>query len=565
MSGLFATLNTSKGAMYTQQQSINITSHNIANAGTPGYSRQHGVQQTARPQTVTGAGQVGTGVVMNEIQRTRNIFLDFQIRKESSSKGMYDVREQYLTEIEAVFNEPSNTGLSKLLSEFFDGWQSLSTNPEKSDARTIVAEKAKTLANELNHSYKNLSKISENSKNEIQQSIFDINNIFDQLNSVNEEIKTVTVAGNNPNDLMDRRDLLLDELSAKFGISTKNESYNSMTLTPDGLSNINLLNTDGSTKISKLGFVNEITPVDNNAAFPKDIKIIYYKNGDVTSDKNKVEVTVNMTKAEYDELNKSRTLWTDKDGNIETTGGKLKIFSPDTGSLGGVLSVYKDIDGYIDQMNSLAKAISYSVNAIHKGGYTPEAGKTAIDFFVNKNDNLKIDEINAGNIQVNTDIISDPMKIQTGVSAISGKTDGKRALAIAQLRDLAMNIQDVNSSTKFNDFVEKHFEDFNIGTGKFPDGKIPVGKNLVTGMKIEGYYKNSINKLGIQSQEAQRIVKNQETLLEGLVTRRTSVSGVSMDEEMVNLVQFQHAYQANAKMISTVDELLDVVINGLKR
>lgn len=565
MSGLFATLNTSKGAMYTQQQSINITSHNIANAGTPGYSRQHGVQQTARPQTVTGAGQVGTGVVMNEIQRTRNIFLDFQIRKESSSKGMYDVREQYLTEIEAVFNEPSNTGLSKLLSEFFDGWQSLSTNPEKSDARTIVAEKAKTLANELNHSYKNLSKISENSKNEIQQSIFDINNIFDQLNSINEEIKTVTVAGNNPNDLMDRRDLLLDELSTKFGISTKNESYNSMTLTPDGLSNINLLNTDGNTKISKLGFVNEIAPVDNNAPFPKNIKIIYYKNGDVTSDKNKVEVTVNMSKAEYDELNKSRTLWTDKDGNIETTGGKLKIFSPDTGSLGGVLSVYKDIDGYIDQMNSLAKAIAYSVNAIHKGGYTPEAGKTAIDFFVNKNDNLKIDEINAGNIQVNTDIISDPMKIQTGASATSGKTDGKRALAIAQLRDLAMNIQDVNSSTKFNDFVEKHFEDFNKVTGKFPDGKIPVGKNLVTGMKIEGYYKNSINKLGIQSQEAQRIVKNQETLLEGLVTRRTSVSGVSMDEEMVNLVQFQHAYQANAKMISTVDELLDVVINGLKR
>ncbi|MPM26034.1 Flagellar hook-associated protein 1 [bioreactor metagenome] len=565
MSGLFATLNTSKGAMYTQQQSINITSHNIANAGTPGYSRQHGVQQTARPQTVTGAGQVGTGVVMNEIQRTRNIFLDFQIRKESSSKGMYDVREQYLTEIEAVFNEPSNTGLSKLLSEFFDGWQSLSTNPEKSDARTIVAEKAKTLANELNHSYKNLSKISENSKNEIQQSIFDINNIFDQLNSVNEEIKTVTVAGNNPNDLMDRRDLLLDELSTKFGISTKNESYNSMTLTPDGLSNINLLNTDGSTKISKLGFVNEITPVDKNAAFPKDIKIIYYKNGDVTSDKNKVEVTVNMTEAEYDELDKSRTLWTDKDGNVETTGGKLKVFSPDTGALGGILSVYKDVDGYIEKMNSLAKAIAYSVNAIHKGGYTPEADKNAIDFFVNKNDNVKIDELNAGNIQVNTDIISDPMKIQTGVSATSGKTDGKRALAIAQLRDLAMNIQEINSSTKFNDFVEKHFEDFDKGTGKFPEGEIPVGINLVTGMKIEGYYKNSINKLGIQSQEAQRIVKNQETLLQGLVTRRTSVSGVSMDEEMVNLVQFQHAYQANAKMISTVDELLDVVINGLKR
>lgn len=565
MSGLFATLNTSKGAMFTQQQSINITSHNIANARTPGYSRQHGIQQTARPQTVTGAGQVGTGVVMNEIQRTRNIFLDFQIRKESSSKGMYDVREQYLTEIEAVFNEPSNTGLSKLLSEFFDGWQSLSTNPEKSDARTIVAEKAKTLANELNHSYTNLSKISENSKNQIQQSIFDINNIFDQLNSINEEIKTVTVAENNPNDLMDRRDLLLDELSTKFGITTKNENYNSMTLTPDGLKDINLINTDGNTKISKLGFVNELTPVDKNAPFPKNIKIIYYKNGDKTSDKNKVEVTVNMTKAEYDELDKSRTLWTDKDGNVETTGGKLKVFSPDTGALGGILSVYKDVEGYIEQMNSLAKAIAYSVNAIHMEGYDESTPSSSIPFFVSKNDtkendykNIEYENITAENIKVNQAIIDNSMKIQTGKNVDAGKTDGSRALAIAQLRDLSMNIQGTEKSPTYSEFKTNEF------TMK-PGKTILEGNNPITGMKIEGYYKNSINKLGIQSQEAQRIVKNQETLLQGLVTRRASVSGVSMDEEMVNLVQFQHAYQANAKMISTVDELLDVVINGLKR
>lgn len=637
MSGLFATLNTSKGAMYTQQQSINITSHNIANAGTPGYSRQHGIQQTARPQTVTGAGQVGTGVVMNEIQRTRNIFLDYQIRKESSSKGMYDIREQYLTEIEAVFNEPSNTGLSKLLSEFFDGWQSLSTNPEKSDARTIVAEKAKTLANELNHSYTNLSKISENSKNQIQQSIFDINNIFDQLNSINDEIKTVTVAGNNPNDLMDRRDLLLDELSTKFGINTKNENYNSMMLKPEGLEGINLINTDGSTEVNKLAFVDKIEPETYDST--KTATITYYKNGDKTSDDNMVKLTIkNISPNEFNEIKKTRTLWTDKNGNVEgaiydeqskkftltrpevefdknaqpnedvivtfkdSSGGKIgdtitlkkseadkledivyinssnqvvgvknidgkdmivkspDYFNPSTGELGGVLSVYKDVDGYKEQMNSLAKAIAYSVNAIHMEGY----GKDTIPFFVSEigtpdeYKDAKYENITAENIKVNQAIIDDSMKIQTKANKDSGKTDGSRALAIAQLRDLSMNIQEIKEATTYSEFKTK---EFTMKTGE----SILTGNNPITGMKVEGYFKNSINKLGVQSQEAQRIVKNQETLLQGLITRRASVSGVSMDEEMVNLVQFQHAYQANAKMISTVDELLDVVINGLKR
>jgi len=105
MSGLFSTLNISKGAMFAQQQQVNVTSHNIANAGTAGFSRQHLILQTGRPQLVTGAGQVGTGVVVSEVQRARNIFLDYQIRKESTHKGNYEVREQYLGEIESVFNE----------------------------------------------------------------------------------------------------------------------------------------------------------------------------------------------------------------------------------------------------------------------------------------------------------------------------------------------------------------------------------------------------------------------------------------------------------------------------
>lgn len=575
MSGLFATLNTSKGAMFAQQQQVNVTSHNIANAGTPGFSRQHLVLQTGRPQLVTGAGQVGTGVIVSEVQRARNMFLDYQIRKESTHKGNYEIREQYLGEIESVFNEPSDTGISKLISKFFDGWQKLATNAEKSDARTVVGETAKALADEINHTYKKLNDIKTNSKNEIQHSLFDINNIFDQLNSINDEIMTVTVAGNNPNDLLDRRDLLLDQLSTKFGINTKNTEFNSIAVTPDKLNNINLIDHDGRTSTSKLGFVNEINEIknaDGTSKIPQEYEIVYYKNGDMTSEKNKIITTVvikNSTDREnLEALEKGRAIWTSEDGHISSPLDLDKVvFKPESGQLGGVMSIFKEADEYISQVNSLAKAIAYSVNAIHMEGYG-EIPKNSIPFFVGNDNPLDYENINASNIKVNGEILKDPMKIQTGESKVSGNTDGTRALAIAKLRDLAFNIQDINSETTYSSNTK---DANNVFKGKITTGvidfttTIPTVVNASSGMKIEAFFKNSINKLGVQSQEAQRIVNNQQVLLQGLVERRASVSGVSLDEEMVNLVQFQHAYQANAKMISTVDELLDVVINGLKR
>ncbi|MEL7596732.1 MAG: flagellar basal body rod C-terminal domain-containing protein, partial [Clostridiaceae bacterium] len=117
------------------------------------------------------------------------------------------------------------------------------------------------------------------------------------------------------------------------------------------------------------------------------------------------------------------------------------------------------------------------------------------------------------------------------------------------------------------------FQDISNGTDRSfvgdlePDSSlgVPTIKSDINGMKIDSYFKDTIDKLGIQEQEAKRVVQNQEVLLKGFQERRDSISGVSLDEEMANLVQFQHAYQANAKIIATVDELLDVVVNGLKR
>ncbi len=133
-------------------------------------------------------------------------------------------------------------------------------------------------------------------------------------------------------------------------------------------------------------------------------------------------------------------------------------------------------------------------------------------------------------------------------------------MAIAGLRDKLMGIQKIKSGTT----RDKYIKDFCGGLVEDEYG-VKTINGTTDGMKIDNYFKDMVDALGIQEQEARRMVKNQAKVLTSFTQSRDAVSGVSLDEEMVNLVQFQHAYVANSKIIATVDELLDVVINGLKR
>lgn len=147
------------------------------------------------------------------------------------------------------------------------------------------------------------------------------------------------------------------------------------------------------------------------------------------------------------------------------------------------------------------------------------------------------------------------MKIKAGKTEDSGEGDGTRALAIAQLRNGKLRIQDINESVKTRlQLLDRNLKEDGLGLINSKDG-----------MSLDSYFKDTIDRIGVQTQEATRMVINQEDLLYSIEETRASVSGVSLDEEMANLIQFQHAYNANAKIIATIDELLEVVINGLRR
>ncbi|WP_236896232.1 MULTISPECIES: flagellar hook-associated protein FlgK [Clostridium] len=659
MAGLFDTFTIAKRGLNVQQGAINTTSHNIANANTVGFSRQRAVAETTRPFggmsrfDTTGAGQVGTGAEITSIQRIRDYFIDYQVRSESGTSGYYTQASNTLSKAEDIFGEPSDTGIQELTNQFFNAFQEVSKSPGKSDVKTVAIKDASALADALNYTYNQLKKTQDDSQSLLQTNVTDVNSYLDQINELNKQIRGISAVGQTPNDLMDKRDNLLDQLSYKFGIKVDRDNLDTINLSSTEYPDASLVNSDpNDTDYSRLSYVKSaVATTDASGNFTGEVTVEYYPLGNENLPTKSFKVTTDPAKAKdlADNLMQNRILIADKDGNAEgLSKTELKINAGDTttpkptvgtttstvsgvttitkvtaltntdGSVvyttlvksippatdtelkGGMFQTYKydsesgvnnvdnnhvrgeiaanqsvqqTIKGYMDSLDRLAAGLAYSVNAIQTGSLDSSASSQGLNnnlIFITNGASSKTDTgITAATIKVNDALVKDPTLLNCNTTSVSGEGDGKRASAIANLNSMKMNLSNVKSTEDLTKMTRKEFlEEIGIddasGTG-FSDStclNLNAGTN---GSTVDSYYKTIINNIATTTQEAGRQVDNQEAVLSDLENQKASVSGVSLDEEMTNLIQFQHAYQANAKMISTIDELLDVVINGLKK
>lgn len=603
MSGLLSALGIAVSGLNVQQDAINVTSHNISNASTDGYSRQRIDIETASPQNnLQGAGQLGSGVKSSAIERIRDVFNDYQIRNEESTLGNYQARDNTLSEVENVFNEPSSgTGLSTLIDSFFDSWTKLSKQPQSSDARTVVYNTAASLATELNHENSSLTDIKNNIHGQMKDDIFSINDTLNKISDINQEIVKVKITGQNPNDLLDARDKYITDLSTKFGITINDKNFDGVDLMPsvedtsDKPSNSCFVKAEYSDDVKRLSYIDNISSTEDPSNTGTYIcKLTYYKLGNTSNASDTSTITVkDVTSDELKELDKNRILWADKDGNAvqenETSipdnstvdFSDLRIFKPQSGELKGYTSLQDDINSYTDEINKVAKAMAFSVNAVESG--RTDSSKDAEPFFVNSDkaeydSNYKVSnladtldaekDITAANISVSEEIIKHPMEIKVRThddqfsdeseNTVDGSTDGERAEAIGDLKNALIMVGDMGET------INTRSDLFSKGGNTLTNNNMTFGSSA-SGMTVGSYFKDVVDELGVQEQEASRMVTNQEKTISSLTNTQESVSGVSLDEEFANLIQYEHGYQANAKVISTVDELLDVVINGLKK
>ncbi|MGQ9826165.1 MAG: flagellar hook-associated protein FlgK, partial [Desulfotomaculales bacterium] len=232
MPGTFFGIEIARRGLNVHCTALETTSHNVANANTPGYTRQEAVISASDPFTIPSLetkllpGQLGTGVLAEMIRRIKNEYLDIQARDSISSREYWQSQEEIFGRIEAVFPEPGNSGIANTLTKFFNYWQDLNNTPQDPGVKAAVAEAGDELATMMREAYRQLQDIIASilkteaggsvTGGQMKDQVDTVNGILTQIRELTESIKLIYTHGNQPNDLLDKRDLLLDQL-AEYG------------------------------------------------------------------------------------------------------------------------------------------------------------------------------------------------------------------------------------------------------------------------------------------------------------------------------------------------------------
>ncbi|HEY1790566.1 MAG TPA: flagellar hook-associated protein FlgK [Verrucomicrobiae bacterium] len=472
MLGLLGTLNLAAQSLQTQMMGVEVTGQNLANVNTTGYTRQTVNIQTT-PDINTTSGPEGTGADVASIQQAVDTLLNNQVQGQQSVSGYWNGQQSTLQSVQDDLDEflnstgttsnsttstgtTSSSGLSTLLNNFFNDFQTVATSPTSVSARQQLVSDAQTLASAFNQMNTQLNQEDTALNTSISDGVNSANQLLSGIASLNQQIAAAQFGGGNANDLMDEREQDLQNLGQLTNITTSNGA-------------------NGAVDVSI-----------NGEAF----------------------VTGNQVKD---------TLETYDPGN-----GNLLVGSPATGGTQPLTLIGGSIQGTIDardntqaslqtSVNTLASSIIAQVNSIYSKGYSL-TGSTGANFF---------NGADASDISINATLVDDPSSFQASGSA-TATGDNTVALQLAELAGTTQsNLQNQTFSSSYNQTV-----------GNFGDA-LQTANNQVT---------------------------DQTSVMDMLKSQQSSVSGVSLDQEMTNLLGFQQAYEASAELVTTVNNMLGATL-----
>ncbi|MDI6894286.1 MAG: flagellar hook-associated protein FlgK [Bacillota bacterium] len=468
MPSTFDGIHIALSALRAQQRALEVAAHNVANANTPGFSRQQPILEPARPALapVPGASwgtYLGRGVQLAEVRRVRDLFLDAQVRSDMQLLGRWEARRDALAKVESIFNEPSDAGLRTVLDEFWASWQELANNPESLAARALVRQKGQALADVFRHLYRQLWDLQADLDRSIAIKVDDLNDLARQVAGLNEQIALASANRQVPNDLLDRRDLLVEQMARLADLQVQVDDQGVATVAIAGMVLVDRF------RVGRM----EVRPQPGSP-------------------------------------NQGRVVWADTGLDVDPGGGEL----------GGYLEARDQIaPGLMADLDRLATSLRDEVNRIHREGYGLLLPGEAVppqppgyNFFD--------PGATAANMGLAYEIRQDVRKI--AASRYGAPGDGENALRIAGLQR----------------------------------------EKVVDQGTIDDFFRSVIGAVGVMSREAVRLSENQGVLLQQIDHQRQSVMGVSLDEEVTNLVRYQHAYAAAARVITTLDEMLRTLIEG---
>lgn len=592
MPSTFFGLNIGLSGLYTYQAGLNTTGHNISNIETKGYTRQIVNQAADTPLRVNSSyGMAGTGAIVTGITQERNKYYDLKYRNNNTMYGDYNAKNYYMKEIENYFNEVSLEGFTTSYNSLFTSLQGLSTDSASLTKRTEVVNYAKSLTEYFNNTANSLNKIQEENNFEVKNQVDSINSLAQQISAVTKQINTLEAGGGSANDLRDKRELLLDDLSNIVNISVSehvvgNEvgvssfvvkidgqtlvnttSYNTLQVVPrevkqnqsdiDGLYDIQWNNgqnfnpqtstiggylqslfqvRDGNNQENFKGKVVDDTVgdkvlsiVDSNVNAMEKLNIP--SEGILTIGNKEYKYT--SFEAVYDSASKTYQYnFTMEDAITDDMSGK-------TASIGESVD-YKGIPYYMSQLNELTRTFAKEFNDLHKQGIDLN-GDNGIDFFNGTHpvtgDNYEFNTVKNGyynltasNFTVTDEVYNNPQKIVTSSQKVTGGSTVEEGV---EKNDILVKLLALKSDTSM----------FKQGT--------PAS-----------FFQTVVAEVGIDAKKSEDFAVNQKNILEMVKKQRLSVSGVDIDEEGMNMLMYQKAYNMSAKVISIMNEIYDKLING---
>lgn len=482
----FGTFNIATSGLFASQRALDVTSHNISNAYTEGYSRQKALQRATMPTYGDPTGVVGTGVETYDIIRLRSNYLDQKYWGQNKTYQEWSVKQEHLEQMEGIFNEPSDTGIRIVMDEFFAALEDLSKKSGDSTYRVAVLEKANSLTVSINRNGQEIVNAIRDANFAVKNKVSEINSLAEQISNLNKHIFGFELNGNKANDLRDQRNVLLDQLSSIVNITVSEMPG------PNG-NNYMDVKIGGITLINHINY-NKLTTVDN----PEWVS----------------------------------DLGAGKISDVVWEGAESQKVRIESGELKGLLDIrdgdgsgfeYRGLPYYLKKLNEFTQGFVKKFNEQHIQGVDLD-GNQGVDLFYEPGNDPS--NVNAINFKVNPDIISNPSRIAAATLNDGEDNNGNVSLLIG-----------LRTSTDM----------FLPGTKGTPDD----------------FIKSLLSALSVDSSQAKRMTANSQMLVDQTVNRRLSESGVSLDEEMTNMVKFQQAYNASARMITTLDEILDTTVNRL--
>ncbi|MCL1945801.1 MAG: flagellar hook-associated protein FlgK [Chitinivibrionia bacterium] len=569
---LFSMMNVANRALFASQIGMDVTSQNIANVDTPGYSRKR-MNLTAEYHKHANFGQFGFGVQVTNITRIRNEYLDQQIRRQSHELGKNQAIDYALESLENILQEPYSTGILEYMNKFFDSWENLVNNADEVSARTAVRTNASMLVEVFNNIGAEIDKLKRDQNSEIEAVVNQINNIAKDLFQLNSEIAAVEITGNSANDSKDRRDLLLRDLSELIDFDTLSDANGQITILING----NIL----------------ISPVSINP-----IEIYEDFNTRINADEGFSQFGIRMSKGR---------------NPINPLGGKLK---------GLFIARDEAIPKFENQLNELVKTFVTAINDQHKIGFNLN-GHTGFNFFDPEgltlrniklstavaSDVINIAAARGGNSITNVTnelslgltlaggavnlsrigvdpTITPPTLDERAVNLVSGSvkvTTGASGSGVVLRENIDYKIDYVYGTIELLSVASPTYENiplyvsFDYSTGNFSGAsdnlnavdiselrkKLTMAPNGIgePSVSFDEYFSSTIAELGLDRNESTANITTREYLIEQYDTHQDAIAGVQLDEEMAEMIKYQYTYQGAARIMNAAQAMLDVLMN----